>query len=84
MGMGRLIDADELAKIINEFDMKYFQKMLLRQGVAQIPAVEVVHGRWEKHGKHDWRCSVCKSGVPYSFTGHAYCHNCGAKMTNKE
>lgn len=40
----------------------------------------VVHGRWEKHGKHDWRCSVCKVGVPYSYTGHRYCHNCGAKM----
>ena len=45
-----------------------------------VEAVEAVHGRWEKHGKHDWRCSVCKVGVPYSFTGHNYCHNCGAKM----
>lgn len=45
-----------------------------------VDAVEVVHGRWEKHGKHDWRCSVCKAGVPYSYTGHKYCHNCGAKM----
>jgi rRNA maturation endonuclease Nob1 len=40
----------------------------------------VVHGRWEKHGKHDWRCTVCKRGVPYSFTGFNYCPNCGAKM----
>ena len=48
--------------------------------IPTVDAVEVVHGRWEKHGKHDWRCSVCKVGVPYSFTGHNYCHNCGAKM----
>ena len=45
-----------------------------------VEAVEVVHGRWEKRGKHDWRCSVCKIGVPYSYTGHHYCPNCGAKM----
>ena len=45
-----------------------------------VDAVEVVHGRWEKHGKHDWRCSVCKVGVPYSYTGHNYCPNCGADM----
>lgn len=40
----------------------------------------VVHGVWEKHGKHDWRCSACKIGVPYSFTGHRHCHRCGAIM----
>ena len=42
--------------------------------------VEVVHGRWEKRGSHDWGCSVCKIGVPYDRTGDHYCHNCGARM----
>ena len=49
----------------------------------EIEAADVVpvkHGRWEKHGKHDWWCTACKIGVPYSFTGFNYCHNCGAKM----
>lgn len=52
--------------------------------IPRVDAVEVVHGQWEKHGEHDWRCSVCKVGVPYSFTGHNYCHNCSAKMGGGE
>lgn len=45
-----------------------------------VDAVPVVHGRWEKRGKHDWYCTACKIGVPYSYTGHKYCPNCGADM----
>jgi hypothetical protein len=48
-----------------------------------IDAVPVVHAHWEKVGKHDWQCSACKIGVPYSFTGFHYCHNCGAKMDER-
>ena len=50
------------------------------------PAANVTpvrNGRWEKHGKHDWRCSECKIIVPYSYTGFHYCHNCGADMRKK-
>ena len=54
------------------------------RAVHGIEVVPVVHGRWEKHGKHDWWCTACKIGVPYSFTGFNYCHNCGAKMDLKE
>ena len=86
----RLIDANALCAALLEKQYSeqtmgivasYYPQM--RAIVANIPtadAVEVVHGRWEKHGKHDWRCSVCGIGVPYSFTGHSYCHNCGADM----
>lgn len=51
----------------------------------QFPAADVVpirHGRWEKTGKHEWRCSVCNVGVPYSYTGFCYCPNCGARMSH--
>lgn len=87
----RLIDANAI--VVPKYDVE--GRDLFNQGYCQgktdgilevkvlaptVDAVEVVHGRWEKYGKHDWRCSVCKVGVPYSYTGHKYCHNCGAKM----
>ena len=50
---------------------------------AFINVVPAVHAHWEKVGKHDWCCSACKIGVPYSFTGFHYCHNCGAKMDER-
>lgn len=87
--MPKLIDADkayEIAKNSGRYDdfAKSFADLTsLREVLDDSPtveAVEVVHGRWEKHGKHNWRCSVCKIGVPYSYTGNKYCHNCGAKM----
>ena len=92
--MPRLIDANALTdKFLGHYTKQEkkgnlsFVACEIKQGFADmvneaptVDAVEVVHGRWEKHGKHDWRCSVCKVGVPYSFTGHNYCHNCGAKM----
>ena len=86
----RLIDANALRTDYlkkhrmtdTEFDICYpwwqFSKAI--ENAPTVDAVEVVHGRWEKHGKHDWRCTVCKIGVPYSYTGFHYCPNCGAKM----
>lgn len=59
---------------------------ILIQFIETLPtvdAVPVVHAHWEKVGKYDWQCSACKIGVPYSFTGFHYCHNCGAKMDEK-
>lgn len=87
--MPKLIDADKAYEIAknsgryNDFAKSLADLTSLREVLDDCPtveAVEVVHGRWEKHGKHDWRCSVCKVGVPYSYTGNKYCHNCGAKM----
>ena len=85
----RLIDADALRDgwLENgENEYVYDTNAMLDSIDAQptIDAVSVVHGRWEKHGKHDWWCTACKIGVPYSFTGFNYCHNCGAKMDLKE
>jgi hypothetical protein len=86
----RLIDAQPIVKFImdglnNPDKMKALGHDAIEilaeiEYAPTVDAVEVVHGRWEKHGKHDWRCSACRIGVPYSFTGHTYCHNCGAKM----
>ena len=59
---------------------------ILIQFIETLPIIDatpVVHAHWEKIGKHDWRCSACKIGVPYSFTGFHYCHNCGAKMDER-
>ena len=88
----RLIDANKVAQDVREnnkdnfFRVDWSSKRVceLLESAPTVDAVEVVHGRWEKHGKHDWRCSVCKVGVPYSYTGHKYCHNCGAKMDGDE
>ena len=81
----RLIDADALRDDWlehGENEYVYDTNAMLDSIDAQptIEAVPVVHGRWEKHGKHDWWCTACKIGVPYSFTGFNYCHNCGARM----
>lgn len=57
----------------------------IAEEIAKLPPADVApiwHGRWEKSGKHEWRCSVCNVGVPYSYTGFCYCPNCGARMNN--
>ena len=78
----RLIDANALIEAYLEEQKKpgFYSIARIIMDAPTIDAVPVVHGRWEKHGKHDWRCTVCKRGVPYSFTGFNYCPNCGAKM----
>ena len=121
--MARLIDADALDSVLEDFERRYKKSWFVitakaishvRQIVYAMKDVDavsrgvhdqvcwerdvaieqlesygvslgekaevakVVHGRWVKLGKHDWACSVCKRGVPYSFTGHHYCHNCGS------
>lgn len=48
-----------------------------------VPTTEVMvarRGRWVKHEKRGWICTSCGSGVPYGYTGHRYCHVCGARM----
>lgn len=82
-----LIDADTAVSRYVYEQVRWERDVAIEQlesyGVSlgeKAEVVKVVHGRWEKHGKHDWRCSVCKRGVPYSFTGNHYCHNCGAKI----
>ena len=87
----RLIDANALLEKVQfrmEIDNKNAEVIAgcvnitrrLIENAPTVDAVEVVHGRWVKLGKHDWACSVCKRGVPYSYTGHHYCPKCGAKM----
>ena len=82
----RLIDANMLyEKATNAYDSTlcdecYSEIINLIDEAPTVDAVEVVHGRWEKRNKNIWRCSVCKRGVPYSYTGFHYCPNCGAKM----
>ena len=88
--MERLIDMDEYIAREALRDALYDADAITMNGVKilnQFPAADVApvrHGRWVKLGKHDWACSVCKMGVPYSYTGHNYCPNCGAKMNLEE
>ena len=64
----------------------------LMESAPTVDAVEVVHGRWNKH---DWigvtikgfmACSVCNVMIPkaddnyYCLLQLNYCPNCGAKM----
>lgn len=83
----RPTDADALAKriqyLIRLRTYDAFDCLNEIEAAPTIDAVPVVHAHWEKVGKHDWQCSACKIGVPYSFTGFHYCHNCGAKMDEK-
>ena len=89
----RLIDANLLIGICEEIAKHEWNKRVSPvswsdayegfidtiEEMPTVDAVEVVHGVWMgKTGK--WWCSVCKKGVPYSYTGHNYCPNCGAKM----
>ena len=76
-----LIDRGALMNDISQMGVVSVGNVLQCLSVAKtVDAVEVVHGHWVKLGKHDWACSVCKRGVPYSYTGFHYCPNCGAKM----
>jgi hypothetical protein len=77
----RLIDADAVDYeniMCSQEQLHWLNAIIEKQPTVE--AVPVVHGRWEKRGKHDWCCTACKIGVPYSYTGHKYCHNCGADM----
>lgn len=51
-----------------------------------VDAVKVVHGRWELG--IPMTCSACGKPAaqegPLSFWASDYCHNCGAKMDEKE
>ena len=82
----RLIDAKALKQYLKDNRFEFVRNVDFAKALEMIDcaptvdAVEVVHGRWETPAIHLWRCSVCKIGVPYSFTGDSYCHNCGAKM----
>ena len=61
-------------------------------GLPTVDAVEVVHGRWEKHDRSGLRingfmvCSACNVMIPsaennyYCLPELNYCPNCGAKM----
>ena len=96
MGEKRLIDANAFKVFLEGVRQDYIEENTFSSDFAAnvietvqdnylelaptVDAVEVVHGRWKKYGKHDWRCSACHVGVPYEYTGFHYCPNCGAKM----
>ena len=89
----RLIDANTVYEMghrtpfhIGIADLCDLKELL--EDVPTVDAVEVVHGRWEKHepdkaGNRKPKCSVCGE---YHFawwsdyTHCNYCPNCGAKM----
>lgn len=59
------------------------------QGLPEVDAVEVVHGRWETDGMMMddgeylmTRCTACGEAYEYGYN-MPYCPNCGAKMDGK-
>ena len=94
----RLIDANATLAGIEAFMQCYAEKEkeltpfwikvatqaldMVRQFIKEMPAVEVVHGRWiETEYKSDiyCKCSVCGRRT-YVYDDYNYCPNCGAKM----
>ena len=43
-------------------------------------AVKRGRWRWRKYGGSHFYCSECEIGVPFSYTAHKYCPNCGVRM----
>ena len=79
----RLIDADELRKIV---EIKETIEI-----IDKAPTIEtepVRYGRWVKKDPHCaglaclWNCSEC--GEESDDEGYRYCPNCGAKMEGGE
>lgn len=58
--------------------------VMVKDEECAVPFKKARFGRWVKLGKHDWACSVCKRGVPYTHTGFHYCYHCGADMRGEE
>ena len=89
----RLIDANALKeKAIPDYESG--EMLLYGSMVDEAPtvdAVEVVHGRWIRHGELDedgngqYHCSVCSSGENHNpIVDVPYCWKCGAKMDKNE
>ena len=83
----KMIYADDILSTLKE-DKSINGANLRRviQHINDAPAVEKVHGRWEKQLGLD-HCSVCHKVRPYDVEADAveywqcnYCPNCGAKM----
>ena len=83
----RLIDANSLTWSIGIGDdckQFFYVKAENIDNAPTVDAVEVVHGRWEKH-----KCTSCGYPEPgyydhiedcIVYTPTAFCPNCGAKM----
>lgn len=91
----RLIDADELAEIINwtfakpPFSRKTVQKMI--DMARTIDAVPVRKGKWIRTGRTniysgiELQCPFCNDRVMVSRVDHEiYCRHCGAKLGEEE
>lgn len=93
----RLIDADEVLKIVKHFGLSNPASPGRHSGIADIiydriaglPIIEaaepVRHGKWEVGYFRDRVCSCCLH--PDNFIKdfpHDYCPNCGAKMDLEE
>ena len=88
--MGRLIDADKLAKDINDLSthpLNEWDTMGVLMRIDKQPTVDaepVRHGRWVEL-EHAYECSFCGVIRHKGVTGYyAYCPNCGSKMDKEE
>lgn len=77
----KLLRGECVAKYPSSFSFGLFAAADELSKLSAVDAVEVVHGRWEKMGEADYKCSVCgfrfTSCDPVSM--FLYCR-CGAKM----
>ena len=71
----------ELGDLIDNIDWDNdLQKWTLRGEPEDIPALELVHGRWIQSEPGYRLCSHCMADVAI-YSGHRnYCPNCGARM----
>lgn len=75
--MSRYIDAEPLERNL----ARVFVDVVKAQPTADV--VEVRHGHWINDiGYAGWTCSVCDDHEGNKTD--KYCHNCGAKMDEKE
>ena len=96
----RLIDAENLAEVLNRYLAQLRNSGIsvgLRMGINTcltflnnantIEAEPVRHGRWETNSDRpdSLICSICKCGFDmWKHDPHNYCPNCGADMRGEE
>ena len=91
--MGRLIDSQTAYAVLTDYyhhttDIQHAALKEALGRVESVDAVEVVHGKWEKH-KGIFICSRCLTGYKEQPTMMGkplfeFCPVCGAKMDVKD
>lgn len=76
--MPEYINREDVREMMRmEFTDEYADNTVDRLPTADV--AEVRHARWVKDKTKGWICTNCGIGAPWDYTGHKYCHTCGAK-----